>query len=540
MAASVTAYALNSSVTRSAGISMIQKRMVLILALLLSVAGTASAQSLTVMPTARQQFLDSNGNPLASGKLYTYAAGTTTLLSTCTDSSNPCTVPHANPIILDSAGRATIFLTRASYKFTLHTSADVLVWSVDNVSSVSSFNVDLDVSCTAGEALSAGDAAYLCAGGNCATAGRWYKADADALFSATGSEIGFATAAIASGSAGSCRMAGRLTGLSGLTTGSPYYVSSTAGAITLTPPTNTRYVGRADSTTSLIIDVRPLPAGPLGPPCGRLTLTTGVPVTVSDVTAATTLYYAPYGGCTTISTFDGTGWQQSNFSQLSIAVPAVANQVYDVFVYDNAGTLALELTAWTNDTTRATALTTQNSVYVKTGVLTRLYLGTVRTITSGQLNDSAAFRHVWNYYRRVPRALRKVDATASWTYNTAAFRQARADTTNQVDVVVGVAEVLLNLSVFGDASNNSAAATGLAVAIGEDSTTTAMAASVGRRAASNGVAGPYWHMSSRVDAYPAVGRHYYVWLEYSDANATTTWSGSQVNGNNGLTGFIEG
>ena len=43
------------------------------------------------------QFFDNNGNPLVGGKLYTYAAGTTTPLATYTDASSG--TPNTNPII---------------------------------------------------------------------------------------------------------------------------------------------------------------------------------------------------------------------------------------------------------------------------------------------------------------------------------------------------------------------------------------------------------------------------------------------------------
>jgi len=83
-----------------------------------------------------QQFSDDNGVPLNGGKLYTYAAGTSTPQATYSDSA--LTVPNANPIILNSAGRAIIYIpTNTGYKFTLNTSADVLVWTQDNISLVS-------------------------------------------------------------------------------------------------------------------------------------------------------------------------------------------------------------------------------------------------------------------------------------------------------------------------------------------------------------------------------------------------------------------
>lgn len=85
-----------------------------------------------VMPDPKFTGLDSNGDPVSSGKLYAYAAGTTTPLDTYTDSD--LATPNANPVVLDSAGRATVFLSSNAYKFVLKTSADVAVWTQDNVS----------------------------------------------------------------------------------------------------------------------------------------------------------------------------------------------------------------------------------------------------------------------------------------------------------------------------------------------------------------------------------------------------------------------
>lgn len=78
--------------------------------------------------------LDSNGDPLSGGKLYAYSAGTTTPRDTYTSSA--LTTPNANPVILDAAGRATVFLASDAYKFVCKTSADVTVWTVDNVQAI--------------------------------------------------------------------------------------------------------------------------------------------------------------------------------------------------------------------------------------------------------------------------------------------------------------------------------------------------------------------------------------------------------------------
>lgn len=84
------------------------------------------------------QFFDNNGVILTGGKIHTYAAGTTTPAATYTSSTGA--TPHANPIILDAAGRVPggeIWLPAGvPYKFTLSTALDVLLATYDNISSV--------------------------------------------------------------------------------------------------------------------------------------------------------------------------------------------------------------------------------------------------------------------------------------------------------------------------------------------------------------------------------------------------------------------
>ena len=77
------------------------------------------------------QFLDANGAPLVGGKLYTYAAGTTTPQVTYTDFGGG--TPNANPVILDSRGEASVWLGTALYKMALYSATNVLIWTVDNI-----------------------------------------------------------------------------------------------------------------------------------------------------------------------------------------------------------------------------------------------------------------------------------------------------------------------------------------------------------------------------------------------------------------------
>jgi len=80
------------------------------------------------------QFFTDNGSPLSGGKIYTYAAGTTTPKTSYTSSSG--NTAHTNPIILNSAGRVSggeIWIESPPYKFVIYTSADVLIASYDNI-----------------------------------------------------------------------------------------------------------------------------------------------------------------------------------------------------------------------------------------------------------------------------------------------------------------------------------------------------------------------------------------------------------------------
>jgi parallel beta-helix repeat protein len=86
------------------------------------------------------QFFDNNGNPLTGGKLYSYAAGTTTPAATYTNSLG--TIAHTNPIVLDAGGRVPggeIWLTDGViYKFVLQTSTNVLIATYDNIVGINS------------------------------------------------------------------------------------------------------------------------------------------------------------------------------------------------------------------------------------------------------------------------------------------------------------------------------------------------------------------------------------------------------------------
>ena len=80
------------------------------------------------------QFFSNDGLPLAAGKLQTYQAGSTTPLTTYTDSSG--LIANTNPIILGTSGRppSTIWLSDGFfYKFVLSDANDVVIQTYDNL-----------------------------------------------------------------------------------------------------------------------------------------------------------------------------------------------------------------------------------------------------------------------------------------------------------------------------------------------------------------------------------------------------------------------
>jgi hypothetical protein len=121
--------------------------------------------SLSPYAGAGAQFFDNNGNPLAGGLIYTYAAGTTTPAATYTSSTGG--TANANPIVLDSAGRtpAQIWLTAgSSYKFVLQTSLGTLIKTDDNI--YAAFDLTKEVGVSVG--LGAGSVATNIAVGDTA------------------------------------------------------------------------------------------------------------------------------------------------------------------------------------------------------------------------------------------------------------------------------------------------------------------------------------------------------------------------------------
>lgn len=73
--------------------------------------------------------VDGSGVPLAGGKVYTYAAGTTTDKAVYTDAAMG--TPEANPVILNAAGVKNVY-AYGNYKFVIKDANDVTIRTLDN------------------------------------------------------------------------------------------------------------------------------------------------------------------------------------------------------------------------------------------------------------------------------------------------------------------------------------------------------------------------------------------------------------------------
>lgn len=173
-------------------------------------------------------------------------------------------------------------------------------------------------------------------------------------------------------------------------------------------------------------------------PGGRLTLESGVPVSITDQTAKTSIFYTPFIH-DKIPLYDGAAWSLIDFTETTLAVgTTTTTRPHDVFAFISAGSLALEHLVWTSDTARATALATQDGVLIKSGDATRRYLGTFRTVSTTTVEDSKAKRFLWNFYNRVGRGgMSATGATHSLT-SAAGFQEWNAGTSApRSEIVLG-------------------------------------------------------------------------------------------------------
>lgn len=107
------------------------KRLLIAVAMLCAV--TEAQVPVTPISQPRVTFVNASGGPCSGCTLSSFAAGTTTPLATYTDSTGVS--QNTNPVVLDAAGGAFIWLGANSYKLILKDPLGATIWSVDHVNS---------------------------------------------------------------------------------------------------------------------------------------------------------------------------------------------------------------------------------------------------------------------------------------------------------------------------------------------------------------------------------------------------------------------
>lgn len=366
------------------------------------------------------QFMDATPTMLSGAKLFFYATGSSTKLNTYT--TKALSVANPNPIVLNSAGRASvdIFLQDLEYKVVLAPATDSdppssPIWTADPVAARDS-----------------------------------------ALIAKTLTGSGSPNGSVA-GTAGSASI---LPDFYWDYTNSILYVATVTG----------------DASTTVWTAVNASAATPaVPPPQGRLTPTSATPVIIANA-AVTSVFYTPYTG-NLVPIYNGASMVPTEFSELTLTLVSshAASTIYDVFVFSNSGVLTLVTgPAWTTSTAgagaRGTGASTTELTRIK-GLLVNAVSMTARngsttytvganlaTYVGSLFMDSAAGQvtchvdfgqnrkwGVWNAYNRKQVILRCGDSTASWTDAPTSFRQSRADTANKVTLFSGLAEEVFDL-----------------------------------------------------------------------------------------------
>lgn len=288
------------------------------------------------------------------------------------------------------------------------------------------------------------------------------------------------------------------------------------------------------------------------PPQMRLTLVSGVPVPTTDQVGVTAHFCTPYpGGSPSATAFvpittDGINFLMTSVGELTQATvdatkspAAVANNsVYDVFLWSDSGTIRCTRgRAWTSDTVDGSGAgrgdidfttrfpTNKNAITNGPAANRGVLIGAVRSNGAAQFTDSKALRWVSNVYNAVPRYMQVFEATASWNYTTATYRQANANAANQLDFLSALPGNLVTARLVANASNTNVGVI-LSSGIDIDTLNTTSIVGVLNSPQYTAVAGNILGEAAFYSGYPGVGRHTAIWKEWSQATGTTTWYGT--------------
>lgn len=301
-------------------------------------------------------------------------------------------------------------------------------------------------------------------------------------------------------------------------------------------------------------------------PQGRLTPVSGSPVWSTDQAAKTVLYYDATGTVgKQVPVYNGSnvimlpicaaGTAGTCNVTLTLGSNWAASTAFDVYGYNNGGTLGLCTVAWSNSgagtSTRATTLQAFDAFQTNSAIATCrttnaattscaanqcTYLGSFLTNGSTGTYDfkfgtaasggGAACLCIYNPYNQVQQSAMVIDSGASYNYTLAAYQQARASTGNQVTILVGSAGSAIRAGAYAQSANSTGGiinASGVGIDV-----TNANSAQIQLAAQSS--AGNTAPSTAVYSGSPSAGVHVVARLEYSQAAGTTTWYAGSIAG----------
>lgn len=277
----------------------------------------------------------------------------------------------------------------------------------------------------------------------------------------------------------------------------------------------------------------------------RLTLTSGVAVTESDITGAGTVYLTP-DGSNNIGIYDGSAWVARTMVECSLSLDAtghLASTNYDIYAFWTGSVVSIGTSpAWASATTRGVGAGT-NEIEFYQGRLVNKYSMTLRnagvtittvparkgvlvggiriTTVAGQTEDSFARRFLSNVYGRTERQMKRMETAASWTYAASAYRQANGNTANKMEwfSCVGGDRVEGKVHVVGKNSTSTPRTSIVTISLDTITTNNATFSAV---LSINDLSNVH---HAEYAGYPGIGSHYLAWLEYTGTNDVRTFYG---------------
>lgn len=284
-------------------------------------------------------------------------------------------------------------------------------------------------------------------------------------------------------------------------------------------------------------------------PQGRLSLVADCAIPVSDIVAATTLFYVPSTGVR-VPIWTGTKFVMQEFGGLSLPLNAAWQTVspngYDVFCFIDDGVLRLgHGPTWASKFARGTGagstdIDLKSAIWVNKNPITlrwgtaagntttvpafqATYLGTFVCDVAGTITSSRKQRNLFNAYNQASLPIRLAGPTTqiTWNYSTNAWRIANNDGSYFVAVCMGLPTSIKLSAKSSFVSSTSTFRLG-AVALGVDGATPYPGGQVTFAWANNNGARAY--STAEIDEILAMGWHVVQFMEFGAGTDVQTWT----------------